>query len=192
MPEEVKEQLHTEKDTKKKGLFVKVKSPIITDAVGNAKGRFHLPDPKVAGNPKFSTGEVEFKLTSNSLNKSVGSATAPGTVGTAIFSAIGLLETKQTTIIATRNAEVTRNDVNETTSFTTEQTIDRPIVRRCDPIAQTFSIPTETDTSGPVGRFITSVDVYFGAKDSNVPVTMEIRNVVNGYPGPKVFLLVKL
>ena len=159
---------------------------IITDAVGNAKGRFHLPDPKVAGNPQFSTGEVEFKLTSNSENKSVGSATAPGTVGTAIFSAIGLLETKQTTIIATRNAEVTRNDVNETTSFTTQQTIDRPIVRRCDPIAQTFSIPTETDTSGPVGRFITSVDVYFGAKDSNVPVTMEIRNVINGYPGPKV------
>ena len=32
MPEEVKEQLHTEKDTKKKALFGKVKSAIIPDA----------------------------------------------------------------------------------------------------------------------------------------------------------------
>ncbi len=159
---------------------------IVTDAVGNAKGRFHLPDPKVAGNPQFSTGDVEFKLTSSSTNKTVGSATAPGSVGTAIFSAVGLLTTKQTTIIATRNAEVTRNDVNETTSFTTQQTTESPIARRVDPVAQTFSIPTETDTIGPSGRFITSVDVYFGAKDSNVPVTMEIRNVINGYPGPTV------
>ena len=159
---------------------------IVTDAVGNAKGRFHLPDPKVAGNPQFSTGDVEFKLTSSSTNKTVGSATAPGSVGTAIFSAVGLLTTKQTTIIATRNAEVTRTDVNESTSFTTQQTTESPIARRVDPIAQTFSIPTETDTLGPAGRFITSVDVFFGAKDANVPVTMEIRNVINGYPGPTV------
>ena len=60
----------------------------------------------------------------------------------------------------------------------------------CDPVAQTFSIPkafsfTATNAEA-TGRFITSVDVYFGAKDSNVPVTMEIRNTVNGYPGPKV------
>jgi len=39
---------------------------------------------------------------------------------------------------------------------------------------------------GGEGRFITSVDVFFGAKDANVPVIMEIRNVVNGYPGSKV------
>lgn len=157
---------------------------IVTDAAGNAKGRFHLPDPKVAGNPQFSTGEIEFKLTSSSTNKTVGSATAPGTVGTAIFSAVGLLTTKQTTIIATRNAEVTRTDVDESTSFTTQQTSSSSV--RVDPVAQTFSIPTETDTLGPSGRFITSVDIFFGAKDANVPVTMEIRNVVNGYPGPKL------
>jgi hypothetical protein len=173
---------------------------IVTDAVGNAKGRFHLPDPKVAGNPQFTTGDIEFKLTSSSTNKIVGSATEPGTVGSAIFSASGILETKQTTIIATRNAEVSRTDVNQTTSTTRTTTSDQEAflqgtgrggqnnrtwqVRRGDPIAQTFSIPS--NETGTTGRFITSVDVYFGEKDSNVPVTMELRNVDNGYPGPKV------
>jgi len=167
---------------------------IITDVLGNAKGRFHLPDPKVAGNPQFTTGDIEFKLTSSSTNGVVGSDTEPGTVGSAIFSASGLLETKQTTIIATRNAEVSRTDVNQSTSSTdtTTSTTSRAgaaqrnqgFNRACDPIAQTFSIPSnETGTSG---RFITSVDIYFGEKDSNVPVTMELRNTVNGYPGPKV------
>jgi hypothetical protein len=165
---------------------------IVTDVLGNAKGRFHLPDPKVAGNPQFTTGDIEFKLTSSSTNGVVGSDTEPGTVGSAIFSASGLLETKQSTIIATRNAEVSRTAVNQTTSSTSTTTTESRanVVRnqgwngRRDPIAQTFSIPS--NETGTTGRFITSVDVYFGEKDSNVPVTMELRNVDNGYPGPKV------
>jgi hypothetical protein len=157
---------------------------IVTDAVGNAKGRFHLPDPKVAGNPQFTTGDVEFTLTSSSTNKTVGSATEPGTVGSAIFSAVGLLTTKQTTIIATRNAVVTRTGVNQSTSVNTTTTNESRTTNRIDPIAQTFSIAK--DDTGSEGRFITSVDVFFGAKDSSVPVTMEIRETVNGYPGPKL------
>ena len=97
---------------------------IVTDVLGNAKGRFHLPDPKVAGNPQFTTGDIEFKLTSSSTNEIVGSDTEPGTVGSAIFSASGLLETKQTTIIATRNAEVSKTAVNQTTSSTSTTSTD--------------------------------------------------------------------
>ena len=110
---------------------------IVTDAVGNAKGRFHLPDPKVAGNPQFTTGDVEFTLTSSSTNKTVGSATEPGTVGSAIFSAVGFLETKQTTIIATRNAEVVQETIN---SNTNSYNINSTQLTRVDPLAQTFSI----------------------------------------------------
>ena len=36
------------------------------------------------------------------------------------------------------------------------------------------------------GRFITSLDLFFSDKDSNLPVTVEIRNVINGYPGAKI------
>ena len=55
-----------------------------------------------------------------------------------------------------------------------------------DPVAQTFMIDqVEGDNQG---KFITSIDLFFGNKptSSNHAVFCEIRNVVNGYPGPKV------
>ena len=45
-----------------------------------------------------------------------------------------------------------------------------------DPLAQTFLI----DDNG--GVFLTSIDLFFKTKDDNVPITCEIREVVNGYP----------
>ena len=45
------------------------------------------------------------------------------------------------------------------------------------PIAQTFVC----DEDG--GMFVTSAEVFFRTKDSSLPVTMEIRDTVNGYPG---------
>ena len=53
------------------------------------------------------------------------------------------------------------------------------------PISQTFSIQ-QNPTAAVSGRFITSIDVFFGAKDATLPVTMELRNVVAGYPGDTV------
>ena len=53
------------------------------------------------------------------------------------------------------------------------------------PLAQTFKIEKNPEVT-TVGRFLTSVDIYFGAKDDTLPVTVEIRNVVNGYPGNKI------
>ena len=52
-----------------------------------------------------------------------------------------------------------------------------------NPLSQTFKIGGNPDLPTK-GRFLTSVDIYFGAKDDNLPVTVEIRNTVNGYPGP--------
>ena len=53
------------------------------------------------------------------------------------------------------------------------------------PLAQTFTVEADPELE-ITGRFLSSVDVYFQAKDDNLPITMEIRNVVNGYPGNKV------
>jgi hypothetical protein len=36
------------------------------------------------------------------------------------------------------------------------------------------------------GVFLTSIDVYFSSKDDNIPVTLQIRNTVNGYPGQNI------
>ena len=49
-----------------------------------------------------------------------------------------------------------------------------------DPLAQTFLVEEED------GCFLTKVDVFYQQKDDVLPTYVEIRNVVNGYPNPKV------
>ena len=46
-----------------------------------------------------------------------------------------------------------------------------------DPLAQSFLV----EQSG--GTFATGIDVFFQSKDTHIPVSVEIRNMVNGYPG---------
>ena len=50
-----------------------------------------------------------------------------------------------------------------------------------DPLAQTFVVAGVS-----TGAFITDIDLFFSAKDDSVPLKIQIRNVVNGYPGPYV------
>jgi len=56
-------------------------------------------------------------------------------------------------------------------------------IRNCpkaDPIAQTFFVNKYTN---PDGIFVSSIDIYFASKDnSGIPVTLELRPTVNGYP----------
>lgn len=62
-------------------------------------------------------------------------------------------------------------------------TITETIVKEqvLDPLAQSFF------TYGIKGGcFITKLDVYFNTKDETLPVWVELREMVNGYPGPKM------
>ena len=49
-----------------------------------------------------------------------------------------------------------------------------------DPLAQSFLV----EASG--GMMLTSIDLHFQAKSTHMPVSVEIRNMVNGYPGQTV------
>ncbi len=51
-----------------------------------------------------------------------------------------------------------------------------------DPLAQSFFI---SDSQTPNGIFVSSIDAFFYEKDPLVPVTCEIRPVVNGYPSSR-------
>ena len=162
-------------------------SVLITDGVGNCNGSFTIPNPRISGNPQFKTGNIEFVLTSNVNNAQVGDGAneivARETYAEAIYSAMGILDTQQETIIATRNAIV------KTTALTEEAGIVVSDAGAGDPLAQTFII-LDTNTldvdEGATGAFLTSCDIFFFAKDDTYPVTMEIRNVINGAPGPKI------
>ena len=49
-----------------------------------------------------------------------------------------------------------------------------------DPLAQSFMCEPQG------GMFLSSIDLYFASKSDNLPVSVEIRNMVNGYPGQTV------
>ena len=51
---------------------------------------------------------------------------------------------------------------------------------RRDPICQSFYVDR------PDGVFVTSIDIFFSAKSTTLPVTMQLRTMVNGYPTTEV------
>ena len=164
---------------------------IIADGNGEVSGVFTIPDPNVAGNPKFKTGNRVFRLTSSATNLTVPE---PETFAQAIFSSTGILRNIQEEIIATRNGRIETQNVSDTrtiSSATSRNESRRDLIRSqtfrnqreeedgeegSDPLAQTF----KATESG--GEMITKIDVFFQRKDENIPVLCQIREVVNGFP----------
>jgi len=146
---------------------------LISDDNGALSGSFTIPDPTVDSNPRWRTGKKIFRLTTNSTN----GETDVETSAEGEYNAQGLLNTVQNTVISTRESILARQTVTDTQNITRSSTrTTQEIIQWIDPIAQTFLI----DDTG--GVFATSVDVYFKSKDANIPVTLQIREVVNGYP----------
>ena len=171
-------------------------STLISDGRGDCRGVFSIPDPKISGNPQFPTGDIEFIITADPNNRQVGDGAsevvARETYAEALYSAKGILDTQQETIISTRNAIVRTTELNESTENLTELaqdtfTDDGPGDDAGDPLAQTFMIfDTKQSSKDETDFFLTSVDIYYFAKDSVYPTWIEIRNVINGVPGPKI------
>jgi len=107
----------------------------------------------------FRTGERTFRLIDNVDNDT----TTTESSGEAKYFALGQVQTKQETLLTTRTT-------------TTRRVVTR---RWIDPLAQSFLVDEQ---AYPEGLHVTSIDVYFRTKSQNVPVTMELRKMVNGYP----------
>ncbi len=149
-----------------------------TDSAGRCTGSFVIPRNDVL---KFKTGSREFKLTDNSANDS----NLADTYASTTFYSQGLLEVHQKTIIATKIPRLVTREVGESNSVT-RTTFEKSVelVRWTDPVSQTFVI-TDPDSSG-AGIFANSVDIFFNAKDANIPIEISIRAVENGYPTQRV------
>jgi hypothetical protein len=147
-------------------------STLISNFNGELNLLFNIPNNESL---RFRCGSRELKL--------VDVTTANGAFTSrarANYRAEGILETKQRTVHAVRNAELAQEPLEDNQVIT--QTSDRVVADTgwWDPLAQTFLIEQKG------GCFLSKVDVFFASKDTAVPVTMEIREVVNGYPGKRV------
>ena len=151
---------------------------LVTDANGALSGTFAIPDPTNNSNPRWRTGTRVFRLTASATDDRSSDVETAGEVD---YTARGILETQQETILSTREPRLQRTNTTDNREIT--RTSTRETNRQVgwwDPLAQTFLI----DDSG--GVFVSSVDLYFQSKDDTVPITVQIREVVNGYPGVKI------
>lgn len=109
----------------------------------------------------FKTGERTIRLIDDPTNDILHSSST----AEAKYTANGIIQTKQENILTTRTIQ--REKVTTITGYW------------YDPLAQTFNIDPR---AYPKGMYISSVDVYFKTKSTSVPVKMQIRRTVNGYP----------
>jgi len=157
--------------------------PLVSNEVGDLNFLFWIPSGQqvvretqvVYTHPLFRTGAKEFKLIDS--DSYTGTSTSRSV---ATFASNGVLQTKQASVNAVRNAEIVQQQVSDNRTIT--QTSERVVSDTgwYDPLAQTFLVDS------PGGAFLSKVDIFFASKDSKLPVSLEIREVVNGYPGKRI------
>ena len=145
---------------------------LTTNFNGSVYGLFDIPNTEAV---RFRTGTREFRL--HDSQQFDGNTTS---YALSDYKAQGILQVKQQTIESVRNGRIVQENVTESRTIT--QTSERVVSDTgwYDPLAQTFLVQQKG------GAFLTSVDLFFASKDKNIPVKIEIREVVNGYPGKKI------
>ncbi|MDP7366691.1 MAG: DUF4815 domain-containing protein [Candidatus Pacebacteria bacterium] len=140
-----------------------------TDATGQCAGELFIDDGI------WRSGDKLLRITDSALNN----VEATVTVAETNYPVKGLLQTREQLLISTREAQNLRelpNDeaiVTDTVARSTEKT------NWINPLCQTFHVDPSTF---PKGLFLRNVTLYFSAKDTYLPVTLQIRPIVNGFP----------
>jgi hypothetical protein len=144
-----------------------------TSLQGSLNFIFHVPNTSAV---KFNTGSNELALLDFATYDKKSSTSS----ATKAFTASGVYQERQNQIQRIRNGELATRQVSDSDIDKTTETRFSNSPGWYDPLAQTFLVQ-ETN-----GVFVTSVDLYFFKKDVSLPVMVEIREVVNGYPGKTV------
>ena len=126
----------------------------------------------------FRTGEKTFRL----VDAASGDISSSATNGNASFFSQGILQTTEETIISTTVPEIQRTSVTNDRIITTTST-QSTVVNWVDPLAQTFLV---SPIQYPEGMFLSKIRVCFKSKDDVIPVTLQVRPTVNGFPSSSV------
>jgi len=162
------------------GTVVSISTPttLTTNASGELSFIFNIPETDAI---RFRTGARELKLIDTSTSTGQWSSRGRG-----IYRAEGILDTKQANVNAVRNAEIVKEMVGPNDDPAARQTIYQTSQKVLsdtgwyDPLAQSFLVQQKG------GAFLTGIDVFFATKDAAIPVSLEIREMVNGTPGKNV------
>jgi hypothetical protein len=145
--------------------------PMITDEFGTVYALFRLPNDE---NLKFRTGTKQFKF--QDIADPITEASLVTTSGIGSFTSQALDIVQQGTQVNLVYPQITKNVRVETQTWHTVADGDRGW---WDPLAQSFAINISGSTDG---AYITKVDLYFGKKSNELPVTLQIRNMQTGFP----------
>ena len=174
-------------------------SDLVTDHLGNMVGVFYIPNTESL---RFRTGERIFKVIDN-----VNASTEKGAFTSQaekIYSATGIAEEREQTILNVRKAEFVRDrrqqnrNVNRTLRSgvnTSTRAIGSRFVadpppppppqsrgnpgRGHDPLGQTFI------NKGEEGAFVTKLDLFFQTAGTR-PVYVQLTDTIDGHPSNKI------
>lgn len=155
---------------------------VTTDNTGKATGSLNL------STRDYLTGDKFIRLIDN-VDNNVSLAT---TTAEATYKAKGLIRTRRNGVVSTRPDVVRRSAVNDETidsSVLSRSLVDGSTPRNLDALSQNFTVDRSRFRNG---MFTKSLDLLISRipgsgtndNDSNVPITVEIRPTVNGYPHP--------
>jgi hypothetical protein len=147
---------------------------LVVNFNGDIAGVFNIPSTESV---RFRTGAKTFRLIDVESNQISQSTTR----SSATYTANGILENRERVIAITRTFSISETEATpQTRDIVREVPGSRRVVGDTgwyDPLAQTFEIRDGG------GCFLTKVDLYFRTRDESIPVRLEVRETVNGYPG---------
>ena len=143
----------------------------VTDSSGSISGTFNIP----AGT--YSVGVKEFELKDRDEQ--------PTTAAISKYTANGIATTHEETVASITTITGSRQEINEerhlSSSVSSEIITRRWTFDDSDPLAQTFLIQGMEG-----GVYVTALELWFHRLAVDLPVAVEIREVINGFPGPAI------
>lgn len=148
-----------------------------SDSAGQLCGVLNIPSEE---SKKFRTGQRLFRLIDNNTND----LSLTESLAESAYISQGLLGESESYINSTRNPISKRSNICDELSLSRDvYSRELYATNRCldwkDPLSQTFIIDGASNRNGV---FLKSVDLFFKSKDALLPVMIEIRPTVNGYP----------
>lgn len=146
---------------------------LITDESGNIEGQFRIPEET------FISGSKLFVLTDHPTDPQSENRTISAS---ATYVADGLSSYDRRSILSTQIPAVTfERQLQTQNSSVARQVSTGTVVDTSDPLAQTFFVSNSEN-----GVLATKVDVYFSQKSNINSITLQLREVVNGYPSDTI------